>query len=304
MEESIYKYLKVGLVQSQAYPDSFVSDENCIENFGKTSGDTFFNAVEFHSPKDRAIRKECMKILKDSGMYRVYMGTVEFANTSSNMISFDKSARKAALGISCRLIDDALEWEAEEILFFSAPDVGEEHRKEAYKYLEEYYINLADYIARQDRIKLTMEINDRNPIAKNFLCGPIEEAIAVCENVKKHYPDFGLTIDLCHLPLLEEEPRATVLKAKDMFVHAHIGTCVKNPKSELRGDTHPGFQVEYSENNVNDVVEFIKAGIESEAISTEHAMPLSIEVRPYGDQTADDVVEYAKDILRNAWKEV
>lgn len=304
METSIYEYLRVGLVYSQAYPDSFTSDSNFIENFRKISMDPYFNAIEFHSPKDKAIRKECIKILKDSRMYRIYLGTVEFANAGVNMLSWEKSARKKALEVSCRLVDDALEWGAEEILFFNGPDVGSEKRKEAYNYLEEYYINLADYITRQGEIKLTMEVNDRNPIGKNFLCGPIDEAIEVCQNVKKYYPDFGLIIDLSHLPLLEEDPRATVLKAKDMFVHAHIGTCVKDPKNKLCGDMHPGFQAVGSEINVNDIVKFIKAGIESGAISDKCLMPLSIEVRPYGGQTANDVVEYAKDILTQAWKEV
>lgn len=302
MQTSIHKYLKVGLVYSQAYPDSFTSDENFIENFQKVSLDPYFDATEFHSPKDRAIRKECIKILQDSGMYKIYMGTVEFGNADANMLSWDKSVRNEALRISCRLVDDALEWEAEEVMFFSAPDVGEEHRKEAYKYLEEYYINLANYITSQGKIRLRMEVNDRNPIAKNFLCGPIAEATVVCQNVRKHYPDFGLVIDLSHVPLLEEEPRETVLKAEDMFVHAHVGTCVKDPKSELCGDMHPGFQTEGSENDVNDVVEFIKAGIESGAISDKDPMPLSIEVRPYGTQTTDDVVEYAKKLLTQAWK--
>ena len=120
MDKTIYRYIKVGLVYSQAYPDSFTIDENFTKNFQKISDAPYFNAIEFHSPKDRGIRKECIKILKDSRMYRTYIGPIEFTNAKANMLSWDKSERERASEVSCRLIDDALEWESEEIMFFNA----------------------------------------------------------------------------------------------------------------------------------------------------------------------------------------
>jgi sugar phosphate isomerase/epimerase len=304
MDKTIYQYLKIGLVHSQAYPETFKSDESFIGSFKKVAQDPFFNAIEFHSPKNRRIRGECIKILKDSGMYRIYMGTVGFMNRGANMLSTDKSVREDAITLSCCLIDDALEWEAEEVMFSNAPNVREEKKSEAYKYLEEYYIRLADYIEQNGKIKLTMELIDNNPIAKNYLCGPIAEAKQVWEDVRKHTSNFGLVIDLSHLPLIRERPTETVRKAGDSFVHAHIGTCVMNPESELCGDMHPGFQVEHSRNSVDDIVEFIKAGMETKAISEKYPIPFSIEVHPYGNQTTDDVVEYAKDVLSQSWEKV
>ena len=151
---------------------------------------------------------------------------------------------------------------------------------------------------------LTMEVIDRNPVAKNFLCGSTSEAKEMWKNIRKETPNFGLVIDLCHLPLLGEKPGDAVREAGEAFVQGHIGTCVKNTKSELCGDMHPGFQAEGSENGLRDVVEFIKAGMETGAISDKRPMPFSIEVRPYGKETTDYVVEYAKDVLSRAWDEV
>src|SRR5204862_226336 len=69
---------------------------------------------------------------------------------------------------------------------------------------------------------------------------PTSEAAALAKQVDRS--NFGLTIDLSHLPLLGETSQQALHTAAPYLSHAHIGNCVVNyPDSPLYGDFHPRF---------------------------------------------------------------
>ena len=59
--------------------------------------------------------------------------------------------------------------------------------------------------------------------------------------MRSKHDNFGLTIDMGHLPLIGESFREALETTKDYLVHAHLGSAVKrdasHPRTVIR--THP-----------------------------------------------------------------
>jgi sugar phosphate isomerase/epimerase len=103
---------------------------------------------------------------------------------------------------------------------------------------------------------LTFENFDRD-IEKKRLIGPTSEAVALAAAIDR--PNFGLTIDLSHLPLLNETSEAALKLAAPHLIHAHIGNCViDHPDSPLYGDFHPRFGHPLGRNDLPEVVDYLR----------------------------------------------
>ena len=140
------------------------------------------------------------------------------------------------------LLDEAISFDASLAMIGPPPDPGPAGRLAMAARLAEDIAALCDYAdARSQgrRLILTLENFDRE-IEKRRLIGPTVEAAALAEAVDR--PNFGLTLDLSHLPLLGETAAEAVAAAGPHLVHAHIGSCVvANRDSPLYGDFHPRF---------------------------------------------------------------
>ena len=76
------------------------------------------------------------------------------------------------------------------------------------------------------------------------------------EEIRAEYDNFGLMVDLSHIPLLHETIEESLLPIKDYIIHAHMGNCVvKDPDLPAYGDAHPRFGFPGSENDVDELVE-------------------------------------------------
>src|SRR5262249_7550084 len=116
-----------------------------------------------------------------------------------------------------------------------------------------------DYAADHSRanlLNLTLENFDRD-VEKKRLIGPTVEAAALARAVDR--PNFGLTIDLSHLPLLRETAAEALRTAAPYLFHAHIGNCVLDyPNSPLYGDFHPRFGHPQGRNDLPEVVDYLR----------------------------------------------
>jgi sugar phosphate isomerase/epimerase len=120
--------------------------------------------------------------------------------------------------------------------------------------------------------------------------------------------NFGLTIDLSHLPLIRETPAEALRAAGPHLIHAHIGNCVIDyPQSSLYGDFHPRFGHPEGCNDVLQVVEFLHelhaVGYWGQARHRLNTIPiLSIEVRPTDGNTSETILANGKRTFIRAWE--
>jgi sugar phosphate isomerase/epimerase len=129
--------------------------------------------------------------------------------------------------------------------------------------------------------------------------------VAVSLDVRKEYANFGLMLDLSHLPLQGESPTYALGLARDHLVHAHIGNCVmKNAEHPAYGDNHPRFGCEDGENDVVELAEFLAELLNIGYLDPNKRPILSFEVAPMEGESAETVVANAKRALDAAWNVV
>lgn len=110
-------------------------------------------------------------------------------------------------------------------------------------------------------------------------------------------------LDLSHLPLQHETIEHALTVAKDHLVHAHMGNCVLRDKSHpAYGDQHPRFGVPGGENDVPQVVEYLRTLIKIGYLREGNPRILSFEVKPMAGESSEVVLANAKRTLREAWE--
>ena len=72
MYESIYKFMKVGIIHFMAYPQTMKGEGPILETLQKIAEDDFFTAVEVTWMKDAAIRQKAKALLEESHLTVAY----------------------------------------------------------------------------------------------------------------------------------------------------------------------------------------------------------------------------------------
>lgn len=304
MQESMYKFMKVGLIHFMAYPQVMKGEGPILETLQKIAEDDFFTAVEVSWIKDEKVRNKAKKLLEVSHLTVVYGAQPRLLVNNLNLNSFDEEERKKAVREVKAGVDEAYEIEAKSLAFLSGKDPEEERREQACKLLVSSIKEICDYAKSEGDLRITLEIFDRE-IDKKCLIGPVNEAKMVAEAVRKEYDNFGLMVDLSHLPLLGETPAQAIMPIKDYLVHAHMGNCIlKDKEHPGYGDQHPRFGIKSGENDVKELTEFLKVLLDIGFLNPQNPPIVSFEVKPLPGEPSEVIIANAKRTLREAWARV
>ena len=310
MQEPIAKYFHAGLIHPMAYPQVIKGDGPILETLKKILDDVYFGAVEVTWMQDSSVRAEAARMLKCAHMDVVFAGQPPLLTQKLDLNSADESERGKAVDQCKNSVDQAYELGARILALLSGPDPADGNRKAATDRLADSLIQICSYASAKGNgrpLTVSLETFDRT-IDKKCLIGPTDEAVALAERVKARCPNFGLTVDLSHQPLLDESINQMVIKAGEHLVHAHIGNCVmRDTSSPAYGDQHPAFGCECGENDVDEVAEFLKVlmdiGFFKKEVPT--SMPVvSFEVKPLPGEDSEVVVAGAKRVLNEAWLKI
>ncbi|NLO83549.1 MAG: TIM barrel protein [Clostridiales bacterium] len=300
MNESMYKYMKVGLIHFMAYPDTMKGEGPILETIRKIAVDDYFNAIEITWIKDDKVREEVKKMLDTSHMTVAYGGQPRLLTTGMNINDLDDNARKRAVANLKEGIDEAYYMGAKGFAYLSGR-YDEDRKEDAFAALVESTKELCAYAKSKGDLKIVLEVFDWD-VDKKSIIGPVDLAKRFAEEIRKEYDNFGLLVDLSHLPLLRETAEEAILPIKDYIIHAHMGNAVvADPSYEAYGDAHPRFGFPNSENDVDELVEYLRVLMEIGFLNTENPPVVSFEVKPWGDEDPDIVVANAKRVLNEAW---
>jgi len=91
MQNSMYKFMKVGLIHFMAYPQVMKGDGPILETLQKIAEDDFFTAVEVSWIKDAKIREKAKKLLEVSHLTVAYGAQPRLLVKKLNLNSFDEA---------------------------------------------------------------------------------------------------------------------------------------------------------------------------------------------------------------------
>ena len=286
MNVSWKKYMKVGLVQFMAFPQTLKGEGPVLETLEKVLTDDFFDVIEITTIKDPEVRQQAKRMLESSKMTVAFGGQPVQLVNKLNLNSFDVAERSLALDRCKACIDEAVEMGAVGVAFLSGPDPGAEKREDAKKLIFDSLSQLCAHAQNLGSIKVVVETFDYD-IDKKALVGPNAEAAALSSRLRQQYKNFGLMLDLSHLPLQHETIEHALTVTKDHLVHAHMGNCVMRDKNHpAYGDQHPRFGISGGENDVPQVVEYIRTLIRIGYLQEGNPRILSFEVKPMAGESS------------------
>ena len=302
MKDSLQSYMKVGIVHFMAYPECMKGEGPIYDTVTKVVEDEFFSAIEITWIKDPAERQRVKNLLATSHMVVGYGAQPCLLSQKLNLNHFDAAERKKAVDQVKACIDEAAEVGAGAVAVLSGVDPGE-RREEAFKLLVDSVKELCGH-AKAKGLRFILESFD-SKYDKKCLIGPAKDALALCKAVRKDYRDFGIMVDLSHLPIQDESPKKSLgtLK-KDNIAHIHIGNSVKQQGHVAYGDQHPRFGLPGGENDVPQLVEFLKALFEIGYLGKGKWPVVAFEVKPLAGETSGAVIASAKRTLLEAWARV
>ena len=300
MKESLYAYMKPGLVHFKAYPQ-VMQGRDYVDTLEKICEDDFWSVVEVGPVKDVRERDRARKMLEVSGMTVCYATQPTILPMKLNPHHFDKAERARVLNIIKNCVDEAYQLGSDYFRIMSGKDPGDEKRDEAKKIFVDFLHEVCDYVKANGDMVVTLKIFDRD-IDKKALIGPFADAREVSEPVAAAHDNFGVLADLSHFPLLGEEPKDAIPLVKDFFMHFHIGNCVIEEGHYLYGDLQPRFGIPGGSIGVAEVRDNFRVLLEHGLLNNENPPVLSTEVRPLlAEETPALVIANAKRVIREAW---
>lgn len=295
--------MRVGLVHFMAFPATIKGEGPVYETIRKIAVDDYFSAIEITTIKDPETRLAVKKMLETAHMTVAYGAQPRLLTTGMNINSLVEEERQKALDNLMQGIDEAYEIGASSFAFLSG-NYEENKKEEAFQALVKSTNEICAYAKSKGDMKIALEVFDYD-VDKRSLIGPADLALRYAKEIRKAHDHFGLMVDLSHIPLIHETIEESLLPVKDYIVHAHIGNCVvKSPDMPAYGDVHPRFGFPNGENDVDEVVEYLKVLLDIGFLNTQTPPVVSFEIKPFGDEDADVVIANAKRVLNLAWARV
>ncbi len=257
MNESLHKYMKVGLVHFMAYPATIKGEGPVLETIKKLALDDYFTAIEITTIKNAEERKKAKQMLETSHMTVAYGAQPRLLTTGLNINDLNEEGRQKALTNLKEGIDEAYEMGATGFAFLSGK-YEEATKEQSYQALVSSTKEICAYAKSKGNMKVALEVFDYD-VDKKSLVGPSALALRYAKEIKEEHDHFGLMVDLSHIPLIHETIEESLLPVKDYIIHAHIGNCVvKSADMPAYGDLHPRFGFPNGENDVDEVVAYLK----------------------------------------------
>ena len=303
MQDSLFKYMKVGLVHFMAYPNTIKGEGPVLETIKKLALDDYFNAIEITTIKNPEERQTVKKMLETSHMTVAYGAQPRLLTTGLNINDLNEEGRLNALQNLKEGIDEAYEIGATGFAFLSGK-YEEATKEESYQALVKSTKEICSYVKSKGNMKVALEVFDYD-VDKKSLIGPADLAFRYAKEIREEHDHFGLMVDLSHIPLIHETIEESLLPVKDYIIQAHIGNCVvRSADMAGYGDLHPRFGFPNGENDVDEVVEYLRVLLQIGFLNDKKPPIVSFEIKPFGDEDPDIVIANAKRTLNEAWARV
>lgn len=302
MNQSMATRMRLGLVHFMAWPELGSGRGPWAETVELIAKHPSFNAIEITHIEDPAERERVRDICRLAGLSVGFGAHPIILGQGLDLNALDEGKRAEAVSRMSELIDEAVFMEAESFVVLSGKDPGPKQRKEAKEALAASLAELCVYSAARQGPKVVAEVFDCD-VDKCCLLGPAPLAAEVAQKVASQHDNFGLLVDLSHIPLLGESPRQALEPVIDWLACVHLGNAVLTEVMPAYGDQHPPFGTPGSVNGVEETAEFLGVLFDLGFLGQGKRPMVSFEVKPLPGQDPELVLAGALRVLAEAWGE-
>ena len=301
MEKSMRRYMRVGTILHVSYKQLGSGEGPILECLKKIVTDPYFEVVEVAHMKDAEVRKAAADMIARGHMTSSYGGQGRMLGAGLNINDLNEEGRQKALASLKEGIDEAYEMGVEDFAFL-AGRYEEETKEESFQALLKSTRELCEYAKSKGDMPVLCEVFDYD-IAKKSLIGPVDMVKRYAETICAEYDNFGLMVDLSHIPMLHETIEESLLPVQQYIRHAHMGnTVIKSPECSAYGDEHPRFGFPNSENDVEELAAYMRLLLKIGFLNEKKRPIVSFEIKPFGEEDPEVCLANAKRTLDLAWE--
>lgn len=293
MTSSIHKYFQIGTVLWMSFPQVPV-----LAAVDKIVRDEFFSAVEICHISDDAERQAVCQRLTEAHMTVCYGAQPSLLGAKLNPNDLDEQQRQKAESVLLAAVDEAKSLNARGVAFL-AGKWDKDTIEESYRQLLKTTRNVCSYAAKFN-LAVELEVFDYD-LDKAALIGPAPLAARFAADMRTSHNNFGLLIDLSHIPTTYETPSFVVRTLRPYITHLHIGNAVVRPGCEAYGDLHPRFGFPNGSNDTAELLDFFRVLKSEGFFNAQEPCILSIEVKPWVGEDPDSVLAGTKRVINRAW---
>lgn len=302
MIEPLHSIMKVGIVQFVLYP-CLDGNGPILESVKRICADPYFDSIELTWIKDNQVRGEVRRIIQASGIHAAYCAHPWLLLQGLDLSSADETNRTGAINAIRQAIDDADYYGIKSVALLSGAYPGLIGKAAAMDRLEESLEFICAY-ARERDILILLEAFDQE-FDKKQLIGKAEDSAEIAERICRNWSNFGIMVDLSHLPMLGETPKQALEPIAKYIKHVHIGNCyMDNRYDPAWGDSHPYFGYPGGKNDTEEITAFLKALFDIGYFKRQPLIrpTLSFEIKPIGSEEPETLIANAKRKLNEAWR--
>jgi len=295
--------MKMGIVHFMAFPELAGGNGPWVETVRHIALDPFFTAIEITHIEDDAVRGEVKDLIGLARLSVGYGAHPAILGQGLNINDLNEAERASACAELRGHIDEAIFMGAESFGILSGKDPGKERRGEAVNALIRSLNELCSYSAAKGGPKVVIEVFD-SEVDKCCLLGPASLGRQVAQEVYREHDNFGVLVDLSHIPLLKESPEDALVPVKQYLAGAHIGNAIIDPSLPGYGDNHPAFGAPGSANDVGEVADFLRTLLDVGLLAGKARPIVSFEIKPSEGQDPLVVIANAQRVMKQAWSMV
>jgi sugar phosphate isomerase/epimerase len=302
MNIPLHHVIRPGIVHFMAFPATIKGDGPILETCRQILADPYFEVLEISWIKDSAVRSLVKAMIASAGVEAKYGGQPRLLTQKLDLNSADETMRQRAVAEMKSAVDEAAELGIRDVGLLSGSDVPVAERPAAMDRLEKSFVELCHYAAERG-CNIVLEVFDRD-IDKKALIGPAETALEIAVRVKRSCKNFGLMVDLSHIPILGESPAQALVPVREHIAHIHIGNAYfKDRNDPAWGDQHPRFGYPGGANDVPEIVEFLRVLFQIGYLKADGSTRgnVSFEIKPLPGEDSAVMIAAAKRKLGEAW---
>ena len=299
MDQPLCHSCKLGIVHFMAWPQCLTGAGPILESIAALATDTDFEVAEITRIRDPGVRREVRAIAEQARLELVYAAQPVILTDKLDPNSVNPEARRRAVDALKAEIELAYQMQAVGFAFMSGKDPGSAGRAAAVAAFLHTCEELCEHAAGLGSMPVLLESFDRD-VDKRALVGPNHLAADIAATLARD--NFGLLVDLSHLPLQAEAIDEALAAVRPHLRHAHMGNCLLGrPDDPACGDQHPRFGYPNSEIDVPQLTAYLQGLLQIGYLRPDRRPVLSFEVKPMPGESTHAVIANAKRTLRQAW---
>ena len=295
------EHVRPGIVQFMAWPETMGGEGPIAETAAAILEEGFFEVIEVGPVNGSRERASLRERVAAAGGVVAFAAQPILLKGKLDLNSLEPAERRKAVDAVRTGLEQARELGAAGLAVLSGPDPGPERRARAMDALTESILAIC---GEAGGMSVHLEVFDFD-VDKRCLVGPTAPAAAWARDVRGRAANFGLMLDLSHLPLQRESIREALAEARDVLTHVHVGNCVlRDPKHPQYGDQHPRFGLPGGENDAPQLAEFLSGLFEIGYLGAGERRIVSVEVKPVPGETSAELLAATRRTWEAAWSEV